>query len=251
MQINGFPNPAMLGAYRTGAKTASAAKKTSQPHGMSFDLMVRNEQPNKAEQTDKTAAAAPLTPEEEMAAFKQEIYEELAEIDNMNSSAVLSNSVHITEGGFKRMKEDPAYRKEIMDWLRADARASHGLPHSTHSTTVINEVEARTRVVSDDLYRKDPATKTMFDQKAKDSFFHSSRSDRADRDYADRKAVQRKRDSEYVASERMKRELMQKMLLDKSIAQQEQHQAINRQAFQQQYLENYMLGMQPPKSWNI
>ena len=95
MQINGFPNAAMLGAYRTGAKAANAAKKTSQTHGMSFDLMVRNEQPNKAEQTDKTAAAAPLTPEEEMAAFKQEIYEELAEIDKMNSSAVLSNSVHI------------------------------------------------------------------------------------------------------------------------------------------------------------
>ena len=164
---------------------------------------------------------------------------------------VLSNSVHITEDGFKRMKEDPEYRKKIMDWLREDARVSHNLPFNAHVTTTINGVTATTYTASDDLYRKDPATKTMFDQKAKDSFFHSSRSDRADRDYADRKAVQRKRDSEYVASERMKRELMQKMLLDKSIAQQEQHQAINRQAFQQQYLENYMLGMQPPKSWNI
>lgn len=44
---------------------------------------------------------------------------------------------------------------------------------------------------------------------------------------------------------------MQKMMLDKSIAQKEQYQALNQQAFQQQYLENYMLGMQPPKSWNI
>ena len=97
MQINDFSRAAQLGAYRTGT---SAAKKTAQTHGMSFDLMVRNEQPNKAVQADKTAAAAPLTPEEEMAAFKQEIYEELAEIDKMNSSAILSNSVHITEDGF-------------------------------------------------------------------------------------------------------------------------------------------------------
>ena len=31
-----------------------------------------------------------------MAAFKQEIYEELAEIDKMNSSAILSNSVPVS-----------------------------------------------------------------------------------------------------------------------------------------------------------
>ena len=246
MQISGYSSAAML-AYRSSGMKQKAGTVKMQD----FSQMVQNTSAQATSQTDKTAATKEVSEVDEMAAFKQEIYEELAEIDKMNSSAVLSNSVRITEGGFKRMKEDPAYRKEIMDWLRADARASHGLPYSTHSTTVINEVEARTRVVSNDLYRKDPATKTMFDQKAKDSFFHSSRSDRADRDYADRKAVQRKRDSEYVASERMKRELMQKMLLDKSIAQQEQHQAINQQAFQQQYLENYMLGMQPPKSWNI
>lgn len=37
----------------------------------------------------------------------------------------------------QRMKEDPAYRKEIMDWLRADARASHGVPFGVHVTTTI------------------------------------------------------------------------------------------------------------------
>ena len=251
MQINGFPNAAMLGAYRTGAKAANAAKKTSQPHGMSFDLMVRNEQPTKAEQTDKTAAAAPLTPEEEMAAFKQEIYEELAEINGMHSSATLSNSVHITEDGFKRMKEDPEYRKEIMDWLRADARASHGLPFSAHVTTTITGAGATcygAHVYNDDSAATRASKKALADKKGEGAFY---RSDRANRDYSDRKAAQRKRDSEYVASERMKRELMQKMLLDKSIAQKEQHQALNQQAFQKQYLENYMLSMQPPKSWDI
>ncbi len=251
MQINGFSSAAILGAYRTGAKAANAAKKTSQTHGMSFDLMVRNEQPNKAEQTDKTAAAAPLTPEEEMAAFKQEIYDELAEINGMGSFKVLSNSVHITEDGFKRMKEDPEYRKEIMDWLRADARASHGLPHSTHSTTTITGAGATTRVVSDDLYRKDPSTKTMFDQKAKDSFFHSSRSDRADRANADRKAAQRKRDQDYVIRERQQRELMQKMMLDKSMAQKAQRQELIQGAIDQKYLNAGMMGMPPSKSWNI
>ncbi len=91
-----------------------------------FSQMVQNTSAQATSQTDKTAATKEVSEVDEMAAFKQEIYEELAEIDKMNSSAILSNSVHITEDGFKRMKEDPAYRKEIMDWLRADARASHG-----------------------------------------------------------------------------------------------------------------------------
>lgn len=251
MQINGFPNAAMLSAYRTGAKTANAAKKTSQTHGMSFDLMVRNGQLNKAEQMDKTASAAPLTPEEEMAAFKQEIYDELAEINKMNSSAVLSNSVHITEDGFKRMKEDPAYRKEIMDWMREDARLTNRCSIKEHITTTITGSGATSsciNVFDNDSIATKASKQQWADKKGEGAFY---RSDRANRDYADRKAAQRKRDSEYVASERMKRELMQKMLLDKSIAQQEQHQALNQQAFQQQYLENYMLGMQPPNSWNI
>lgn len=64
---------------------------------------VRTKQLNKANQT---AAAAHLTPEEEMTAFKWEIYDELAEINKMNPASVFSNSVHITEDGFKRMKDD-------------------------------------------------------------------------------------------------------------------------------------------------
>lgn len=99
--------------------------------------MVQNTSAQATSQTDKTAATKEVSEVDEMAAFKQEIYEELAEIDKMNSSAILSNSVHITEDGFKRMKEDPAYRKEIMDWLRADARASHGVPFGVHVTTTI------------------------------------------------------------------------------------------------------------------
>ena len=135
-----------------------------------------------------------------------------------------------------------------MDWLRADARASYGLPHGTHSTTTITGAGATARVVSDYLYRKDPSTMIMVNQKEKDSFFHSNRSDHVNRDYADRKAAQRKRDNEYVTYERMKRKLMQKMVPDKGIDQKIQLQAINQQAFQQQHLENYIQEMQASKN---
>ena len=78
-----------------------------------FSQMVQNTSAQATSQTDKTAATKEVSEVDEMAAFKQEIYEELAEIDKMNSSAILSNSVHITEDGFKRMKEDPEYRKSF------------------------------------------------------------------------------------------------------------------------------------------
>ena len=123
MQISGYSSAAML-AYRSSGMKQKAGTVKMQD----FSQMVQNTSAQATSQTDKTAATKEVSEVDEMAAFKQEIYEELAEIDKMNSSAILSNSVHITEDGFKRMKEDPAYRKEIMDWLRADARASHGVP---------------------------------------------------------------------------------------------------------------------------
>ena len=63
--------------------------------------MVQNTSAQATSQTDKTSGDKRSFKVDEMAAFKQEIYEELAEVDKMNSSAILSNSVHITEDGFK------------------------------------------------------------------------------------------------------------------------------------------------------
>jgi len=109
MQISGYSSAAML-AYRSSGMKQKAGTVKMQD----FSQMVQNTSAQATSQTDKTAATKEVSEVDEMAAFKQEIYEELAEIDKMNSSAILSNSVHITEDGFKRMKEDPAYRKEIM-----------------------------------------------------------------------------------------------------------------------------------------
>ena len=229
MQISGYSSAAML-AYRSSGMKQKAGTVKMQD----FSQMVQNTSAQATSQTDKTAATKEVSEVDEMAAFKQEIYEELAEIDKMNSSAILSNSVHITEDGFKRMKEDPAYRKEIMDWLRADARASHGVPFVYH----------------DDSAATKAAKKDLADKKAEGSFYHS------DRTYADRRAAQRKRDREYVASERQKRELMQKMMLEKSIDQKAQRQLLDQKALaqnvvDQKYVQDYLLGMQESKSWNI
>ena len=248
MQISGYSSAAML-AYRSSGMKQKAGTVKKQD----FSQMVQNTSAQATSQTDKTAATKEVSEVDEMAAFKQEIYEELAEIDKMNSSAILSNSVHITEDGFKRMKEDPAYRKEIMDWLREDARVSHSLPFNAHVTTTITGAGATcygAHVYHDDSAATKAAKKDLADKKAKGSFYHS------DRTYADRRAAQRKRDSEYVASERQKRELMQKMMLEKHIDQKAQRQALDQRILaqnvvDQKYVQDYLLGMQESKSWNI
>lgn len=102
-----------------------------------------------AGQTDAAAATQEVSEVDEMEAFKQEIYEELAEIDSMTAASVLTNSIHITEDGFQRMKDDPEYRKEIMDWLRADARDSHKVPFDCHVTTTITSAGATSYGISD------------------------------------------------------------------------------------------------------
>ena len=242
MQISGYSSAAML-AYRSSGMKQKAGTVKMQD----FSQMVQNTSAQATSQTDKTAATKEVSEVDEMAAFKQEIYEELAEIDKMNSSAILSNSVHITEDGFKRMKEDPAYRKEIMDWLRADARASHGVPFGVHVTTTITGAGAT--CYGAHVYHDDSAA-TKAAKKAKGSFYHS------DRTYADHRAAQRKRDSEYVASERQKRELMQKKMLEKYIDQKAQRQALDQRILaqnvvDQKYVQDYLLGMQESKSWNI
>lgn len=106
MQISGYSSAAMLAYRSSGMKQKAGIVKMQD-----FSQMVQNTSAQATSQTDKTAATKEVSEVDEMAAFKQEIYEELAEIDKMNSSAILSNSVHITEDGFKRMKIPPIAKK--------------------------------------------------------------------------------------------------------------------------------------------
>ncbi len=230
MQIGEFPN-----AVAPGAHYSDSAKKPIQT--LSFDLMLRAAQ-----------APPPPTPEEEMQAFKLEIYTELATINSMYSSKVLSHSIHVTEDGFKRMKEDPEYRKEIMDWLREDTIASQGLPYCTHATTIINGVTATSYSVSDDRYQKDPATRAMFKQKAEDSFYYLKRDQRI---YAERKAAQRRINLEYALEQSQKHESMLDMILEKHFKPQMLQSISRPQSFHDQNLESYLLSMQLRKKWDI
>lgn len=64
-----------------------------------------------------------LSPEEEMAIFKKEFYNELSEIKT--HSTIANVAIHISEDAFVKMKEDPQYKEEIINLLKRDLGSSH------------------------------------------------------------------------------------------------------------------------------
>ena len=59
-----------------------------------------------------------LSAQEEMAAFKRGFYEEVANIQIHNT--VKNVAINVSEDGFRRMKDDPKYKEEILGLLRRD-----------------------------------------------------------------------------------------------------------------------------------
>lgn len=223
MQI-GINSSVAFSAYRS----LDLQKKADLPQGQSFLQMVQDMRTGAISQTEESPE---IIAEKEMAAFKTEIYMELVQINSMNSSAVLSNSVHITEGGFQRMKDDPEYRKEIMDWLRADARASHGLPYGEHVTTTITEYGATSFGMN--VYPEDsPATwaskKQMADSRAEGAFYHSVRK------------KQRKVNDAFWLRAQQNQDMIERMLLKRKLDQ---------QIAEQRYLD--MLDIPQDGDWSI
>ena len=94
--------------------------------------IISNSDITKARRTSKPVSdveyVREMTPEEEMAAFKKEIYDELSQMQSHNT---LSNiSVNFTEDGFKAMKDNPAYREEVMSMIKRDLGNSYARPCS-------------------------------------------------------------------------------------------------------------------------
>ena len=61
---------------------------------------------------------AALSAEEEMAAFKRDFYAEVAKIPIHNT--VKNVALNVSEEAFRRMKDDPQYKEEILRLLRRD-----------------------------------------------------------------------------------------------------------------------------------
>lgn len=82
----------------------------------------------------KAVVNTELSEAEKLEAFKKEIWKE---IDSWPRCSSINWSIQITDGGFKRMMEDPEYKKKVMAVLSEDA--SVGRPPITSSMCIIDE----------------------------------------------------------------------------------------------------------------
>lgn len=83
--------------------------------------------------------AKEMTPEEELEAFKKEFYQELSQI-TMHST-VSNAAVNVTEAAFKRMKDDPEYKQQVLNWIKHDLGASYGSRNASVMLTVGSTLE--------------------------------------------------------------------------------------------------------------
>lgn len=107
-----------------------------------------------------------MTPEEELEAFKKEFYQELSQI---TTHATVSNAaVNVTEAAFKRMKDDPEYKQQVLSWIKHDLGASYGSRNASVMLTVgetLEQCRGDAWPVSAD---------SEFGIRSKDSFYKSS-----------------------------------------------------------------------------
>ena len=84
----------------------------------------------KISQTEKVE----LTEEEKLEAFKKEIWKE---IDSWPRHPMVSESIHITDGAFKRMMTDEDFKNRVMGLMREDALV--GRPPIVFGMTTVDE----------------------------------------------------------------------------------------------------------------
>ena len=88
---------------------------------------------------EKTSGTQELSEAEEMELFKKEFYEELSKI-TMHTT-VSNAAVNVTEAAFKRMKDDPEYKQQVLNWLKRDLGASYGSRNASVMLTVGSTLE--------------------------------------------------------------------------------------------------------------
>ncbi|MDE7283068.1 MAG: hypothetical protein K2N85_05735, partial [Lachnospiraceae bacterium] len=88
---------------------------------------------------EKTSDTRELSEAEEMELFKKEFYQELSKI-TMHST-VSNAAVNVTEAAYKRMKDDPEYKQQVLNWIKHDLGASYGSRNASVMLTVGGTLE--------------------------------------------------------------------------------------------------------------
>ena len=125
---------------------------------------------NSTGETDNTKE---LSEAEEMAIFKKEFYDELSRINNHRT--VSNMAINISEDAFKKMKEDPQYKQQILNLIQRDWGDSYAPRNCSVLITVGSSLND---------YRADswPAGyDSEFDVRSKNSFYKKTSESKKDK----------------------------------------------------------------------
>lgn len=125
---------------------------------------------NSTGETDNTKE---LSEAEEMAIFKKKFYDELSRINNHRT--VSNMAINISEDAFKKMKEDPQYKQQILNLVQRDWGDSYAPRNCSVMITVgssLNDYRADSWPVGYD---------SEFDIRSKNSFYKKTSESKKDK----------------------------------------------------------------------
>ena len=166
------------------------------------------EMPNGAE---KTAYSKELSETEEMAVFKKEFYEELSQINNHRT--VSNMAINISEDAFKKMKEDPQYKQQILNLIQRDWGDSYAPRNCSVLITVGSSLKD---------YRADSwpvGYDSEFDVRSKNSFYKKTNGSKKEKqrelleEYLEKRAQVKKRQQEILNEKIVRQEQERNRLL--------------------------------------
>lgn len=123
--------------------------------------------------TGETGNTKELSEAEEMAIFKKEFYDELSRINNHRT--VSNMAINISEDAFKKMKEDPQYKQQILNLVQRDWGDSYAPRNCSVMITVgssLNDYRADSWPVGYD---------SEFDIRSKNSFYKKTSESKKDK----------------------------------------------------------------------
>lgn len=144
----------------TGTKNKQSGEKV-------FSKELSSKQISETEKTEQ------MTPEEELEVFKKEFYEELSKINNHRT--VSNMAINISEDAFKKMKEDPQYKQQILNLIQRDWGDSYAPRNCSVMITVgssLNDYRADSWPVGYD---------SEFDIRSKNSFYKKTSESKKDK----------------------------------------------------------------------
>lgn len=149
-----------------------------------------------SKQISETEKTESMTPEEELEVFKKEFYEELSKINNHRT--VSNMAINISEDAFKKMKEDPQYKQQILNLIQRDWGDSYAPRNCSVLITVgssLNDYRADSWPVGYD---------SEFDVRSKNSFYKKSSESKKDKqkelleEYLEKRAQVKKQQQEIL-----------------------------------------------------